>query len=462
MADRIVTAAEVDRTPTWDKWRLIDNLQPWQCAALWANIDPDKLRPHPDGWMVSRPLFCESQSFNDRLDLVLAHQYGALRAKRGSGDIDRHLFAAWVREKGAGWDAPVELLAMANRTDGAHSGKRTDAATKAGRAEPFEAQYWNLMQVLAWVFLRDRSLVRDAGLPSEELAKERYFFGEHTTPNGRLELIKTPVRFTVTTLRVEHAARGSACYPALHLAEGAIIEALRSGRLTAYGLQNGKGDLKEIPALSWADLKFWYEPDFAGPKDVFRYGATHWHNLTFQRKDVLAIWQLDDRLSAEEQSAGTTAAPPTNIFRTMTGLKWEEVSITFTEWQAVRIKARGESKTFTYEVMGFKNQQSLMAKPNKVWDTLRTLAIVASTSKTLKDEVPPRTDFRRRVSRLRDALQVFFGIEDDPIRYAGGEYDPAFILIAEEHVAREAHDQLVSDAEDEEDIAEFMSRPPGR
>ncbi|MCA1601444.1 MAG: hypothetical protein LC776_07330, partial [Acidobacteria bacterium] len=155
-------------------------------------------------------------------------------------------------------------------------------------------------------------------------------------------------------------------------------------------------------------------------------------------------------------------APPANIFRTMTGLKWSEVSIAFIEPEAVRIKARGAIRTVTYEAMGFKDQQSRMAKPNRVWGTLRTLAIVTSTSKTLPDTLPPRTDFKRRVSRLRGSLQAYFGIEDNPIRYTGGEYKPAFSLIAEEHVNRGVRDQLVPDAEDEEDIAEFMSRPPGR
>ncbi len=28
-------------------------------------------------------------------------------------------------------------------------------------SDPFEAPYWNLLQILAWVYLGDRSLVRD-------------------------------------------------------------------------------------------------------------------------------------------------------------------------------------------------------------------------------------------------------------------------------------------------------------
>ena len=61
MAHRIVTAAGDDRTPNWNRWRWTPELTPWQCAALWANIDPDKL--HYDGFKG----FMESQEFNLRV-----------------------------------------------------------------------------------------------------------------------------------------------------------------------------------------------------------------------------------------------------------------------------------------------------------------------------------------------------------------------------------------------------------
>lgn len=173
-------------------------------------------------------------------------------------------------------------------------------------SDPFEAQYWNLMQVLAWVYLGSCDVVRDAGTPA---AERGHFFEEHTLPDGRQELIKRKAgRFTIIDLGVEQAYRNGSCYPLFRLAEAAVIEALEAGRLTAYGLKNREGDLQEVPSLQWADLKFWYDPDFAGPKEVFRFGATQWHDLRFQRKDVLAIWsdplnQLDDQAPAEEEPA---------------------------------------------------------------------------------------------------------------------------------------------------------------
>jgi hypothetical protein len=107
---------KADRTPNWDKWRWMPKLTPWQCAALWANIDPHKLCY--DGFKG----FMESQEFKDRLDMVRANLYRALKAKNGK--VDLCLFTAWVGELREGWDAPAELLAMADE----------EVAIKADRA----------------------------------------------------------------------------------------------------------------------------------------------------------------------------------------------------------------------------------------------------------------------------------------------------------------------------------------
>jgi hypothetical protein len=325
-------------------------------------------------------------------------------------------------------------------------------------ADPFKAQFWNLMQVRSWVILGARSVVRDAGLPANE---RKGYFEEHTMPDGRRELVEVHQPFTVVTLWVEKAFRGSFFYPTVPMAENAIIEALQAGRLTAYVLQNRKGDLKEIPAPSWADLKFWDEPDFAGPRDLFRYGATHLHSLRFRREEVLAIWP-DPFDQPDAGMPGEPVRAVDNVFKGMDGLTWGEINMTFTERDAVRIRARGRSETFTYDAMGFKNQQSRLAKPNKSWETLLTLAIVTNTGKTLADTVQPQTDFKRRVSRVRRALRDVFGINGDPLPYGADGYKPAFSLSAEEHVIRHVRDRVKPHDEDEEDIEELMCRPPGR
>jgi len=158
---------------------------------------------------------------------------------------------------------------------------------------------------------------------------------------------------------------------------------------------------------------------------------------------------------------GKLTGPPANIFKTMDGLKWSEVVMTFITPEEVRIKARERNKTLTYAEMGFKNKQSRMAKPNLCWTALQGLAIITSTDKTLMGILPRKTDIKRLVSRLRKGLQEFFGIKDDPILY-DANYKPSFTLVMEEHVFSHIRDRRAPDEKDEEGIETMMSQPPGR
>lgn len=147
-------------------------------------------------------------------------------------------------------------------------------------ADPlFDTEWWNLHQVLAWVYLGDRALVKVGAIVNQDAHFQ---------------------------LKLKAAERQGVCYPSVCAAEKAIVEALQTGKLTAYGLRNGGGDLTGIPSAQWADLKFWWDPDHAGPSDCFRPMENCWVTLRFQRKDVLAIWpdrlgQPDHRQSTEKQ-----------------------------------------------------------------------------------------------------------------------------------------------------------------
>lgn len=194
----------------------------------------------------------------------------------------------------------------------------------------------------------------------------------------------------------------------------------------------------------------------------------------------------DIRAPSEERAAedARDIAEAANIFKAMDELKWNEVSMRFDEPDAVRIKARDKSGTFGYEAMGFKNKQTKTAMPNKVWNTLQTIAITTTTDKTLSDVLPPATNFKSRVSELRNVLKAFFGIKDNPILYAERVYKPAFILVIEPHViakirenpstnnrtsegevvdenpAEDYNNNIRDDEDEEENYAEEMSQPP--
>jgi len=316
----------------------------------------------------------------------------------------------------------------------------------ADKPDPFEQQWWTLMQVLAWVYLGNRAVVRDASPPE-------------------------PFKSTFTIMDLRDLGRNGACYPRIANAEEAVIEALRAGRLTASGVANGEGDRKEIPSLLWLDLEFRYEPYyFAGPSKDFSRTATYWNDLRFQRRGVLAIWpdpfeQPDDRPSAEEHPAGIPeepGAPPVrvgdNVFKDMDGLAWAEITITFTEQDAVRIRARARSETFTFDAMGFKNRKSLLAEPNQCWKTFQCLAIVSTSDKTWNDVSPavsPNT-FKKRISELRGQLRLFFRITDDPIVYRKGVgYVAAFNLQADASAIQDERERRLAD-DDGEDYQQEM------
>jgi hypothetical protein len=150
--------------------------------------------------------------------------------------------------------------------------------------DPFGQHLWGLAQVLSWVYLGNRAVVRAA------------------SPQGIFES-----EFMRKDLR--DLGRHGACYPHFANAEDAVIEALQAGRLTATGLANGEGDRKKIPAILWADLDFPEELIFATPKHPSRTTATVWHKLRVPRKDVLSNWTdpLESLAMADEQKTSTPA-----------------------------------------------------------------------------------------------------------------------------------------------------------
>lgn len=114
MADRIVMAEEADRTPNWNKWRLIPDPKQWQCVALSLNIDPDTV-DYDEYVDDEGPAEC--REFKDRLDVVNANLHKTLQPTTPGGfpyspTVSLRQFAAWVRD--IGWAAPPELLAMAD------------------------------------------------------------------------------------------------------------------------------------------------------------------------------------------------------------------------------------------------------------------------------------------------------------------------------------------------------------
>ena len=154
--------------------------------------------------------------------------------------------------------------------------------------EVFEETHWNLIQLLAWVYLGDRRLVRIA---ADRVSDRGRYEQQVLLPDGSKGWAESqaaapgPVR-----LQIESARKGGAAYESFEQAEDAVLAVLREGMLTAYGLENDKGDVKQVPQIQWLGLKFYYDPPRAGPIDTLRFDTTKWHKLKFKCREIMVFW----------------------------------------------------------------------------------------------------------------------------------------------------------------------------
>jgi len=176
------------------------------------------------------------------------------------------------------------------------------------------------MMVLAWVYFRERMLVEQV---ADSAVNRRTFWQQERLPDGRTEMVETdagPITPLWLTLlanqrRANPATAATAPKITCTNAGATILEELRAGKLTAYGLADDAGDRGEIPALWWADAKVYSDTrkgPFAGPCDVLRLGATLWYGLLFRREQVLKLWpDLKEHASATPDKITTdrTSAP---------------------------------------------------------------------------------------------------------------------------------------------------------
>lgn len=118
------TKHDDDRTPNWNKWRLIPDAMLWQCVLLSLKIDPDTVKETPYFISATRPIdpIFKDKEFKDRIDVAVANLYRTLQPtqhspRREVAKVSLRQFAVWVRVRETGWVAPAELLAMADEHD---------------------------------------------------------------------------------------------------------------------------------------------------------------------------------------------------------------------------------------------------------------------------------------------------------------------------------------------------------
>lgn len=144
----------------WKYWRHMPEAKQWEVCALSLNINPDKMKSHPDAWRAGPgggPIFTAASfpsgpveaEFKRRLRLLGKHiesgSFPRPAAKRGypptAIEVSPGEFAAWGLRVGFD-DMPLELVAMADewgRTPKAVPAPVVTPEPQAAPAKPVEA-----------------------------------------------------------------------------------------------------------------------------------------------------------------------------------------------------------------------------------------------------------------------------------------------------------------------------------
>ena len=114
-----------DRKPNWNKWKLIPNAKIWAVAALSLDIDPDKVKHNPQGWMANAFTTLEGQDFKDRVEVITANAMNdkssllyLVTLNQGGVEyceISIANFAKWAISKSL--SLPSELAVLASKED---------------------------------------------------------------------------------------------------------------------------------------------------------------------------------------------------------------------------------------------------------------------------------------------------------------------------------------------------------
>jgi hypothetical protein len=149
--------------------------------------------------------------------------------------------------------------------------------------DAFKAIYWKVHQLHAWVYTGDQQLV---GEVADDAPKGK-FDEELTLPDGRRKLTTTETNLRDPYSITMYATSNGTARTLWAAAEAEILTALCIGKLNALGIERKMGELKPIESYQWADMKFHYNPDCAGPKDLSRQGSKTWRELKIQARTDL-------------------------------------------------------------------------------------------------------------------------------------------------------------------------------
>ena len=199
----------------------------------------------------------------------------------------------------------------------------------------FENQYWNLIQVLAWIYSKTSNVSLNNSLVKirEETFKRETPTSSEIEESITQDLIRSDESLYpggITWVDPEYDERlGKASNEQIKEQlktkrgdpnwfddiEYELIQALQKGAgITCYGLQENEGQSQPIPNIHWIDLCFWYETPliFAGPKEYNRSG-TKWYGLKFPAESIKKIWSTPPPIHKQDDTNKTKEYKPRNI-----------------------------------------------------------------------------------------------------------------------------------------------------
>jgi hypothetical protein len=156
----------------------------------------------------------------------------------------------------------------------------------------FESTHWNGLQLLAWVYLRDRALVDEFG-PSQP---DRTIWDERNRGSGVLTPTSAPAPSSIR-LDLLAAMRGHA-FASREDAEDDILRHVRDGTLPVSAREGGQGPREIIPPLQLLDAELNFDKDQIITKDrVLR-------DWLLESAVALRLWPMEE----EQQTAPPSPA----------------------------------------------------------------------------------------------------------------------------------------------------------
>lgn len=128
----------------------------------------------------------------------------------------------------------------------------------------------------------------------------------------------------------------------------------------------------------------------------------------------------------EDRAETLIARAPKRLWQLPQDTEWSMVKIDFISDEVINVSCGGPSRRFEPDQLGLKNKKN--GKPKEAWFLLKQFGVSGGTLPLHEAKEP--TKMEKRKQELSRALRDSFGIDSDPIKVIGGEYQALFVASA--------------------------------